>query len=227
MRRAAAFAIGLALLALPSVASPRERRPLRPVANPSAVIAAELAFARMARERGQWTAFRKTATKDAVWPGPKWESVQSSLKGKADPAQAIVWEPDIVWASCDGSFALSSGPATYPGGSRGRFATIWQRQADGEYRWVLDQGFDLEAGYDAPGMIPARVAECRPQRPRKAAKPRRGEPWQAGRSDDGSLSWDTALAADCRRTFVVNALRDGEMREVFRRVSAPPAAANC
>ena len=46
----------------------RERfyRSLKPQANPSAVIATELAFAREAREKGQWTAFRKFAAEDAV-----------------------------------------------------------------------------------------------------------------------------------------------------------------
>ena len=36
-------------------------RGLRPTANPSAVVAAELAFARAAQEKGQWTAFREYA----------------------------------------------------------------------------------------------------------------------------------------------------------------------
>src|SRR3546814_4565755 len=39
-------------------------RPL--AANPSAFIAAELAFARLARDKWQWTAFRETAADDAV-----------------------------------------------------------------------------------------------------------------------------------------------------------------
>ena len=99
-------------------------RPLALRANPSDVIATELAFAREARDKGTWTAFRDYATRDAQWPGPRFESVQAALKGVPDPAQAIVWEPDQVWASCDGTFALSSGPATHPNGKRTRFATI-------------------------------------------------------------------------------------------------------
>ena len=200
-------------------------RPLALRANPSDVIATELAFARTAREKGTWTAFREYATRDAQWPGPQWDSVQTALKGTPDPAQAIVWEPDQVWASCDGSFALSSGPATHPNGKRTRFATIWQRQDNGDYRWVLDQGFDLEGDYAAPEMITAGVADCptgKSLRVDRLPKARRASAWSSGRSDDGTLEWNTDLAADCSRTLVVSAMKDGAMTEVFRRVSAAP-----
>jgi hypothetical protein len=203
-------------------------RTLAPRGEPSAVIAAELAFARAAREKGTWTAFREYATSDAVWPTPGWVNVQTALKGQADPAQAIVWGPDLVWTSCDGSFGFSTGPATYPDGRKTRFATIWQRQNDGEYRWVLDQGFDLEEGYAQPEMIGGRKAECakgQATRVRQIPRARRGEAWQSGRSDDGTLAWATELAADCRRTLTVTALRDGAMTEVFRRTSSLPANA--
>ena len=201
------------------------RRELSLRANPSEVIATELSFARAARERGTWTAFREFATDDAQWPGPGWENVQAALKAAPDPAQPIVWQPDQVWASCDGSFALSSGPATHPGGKRSRFATIWQRQNDGEYRWVLDQGFDLEAGYAAPEMIPARVADCpagRTFRFGRNPKAQRAPAWSSGKSDDGTLAWTTELRPDCSRVLAVSAKREGAMSEVFRRVSAPP-----
>ncbi len=206
-----------------------ERRYLAMRASPSDVIATELAFARAARENGTWTAFRNYATRDAQWPGPQWESVHAALKGAADPARAIVWEPDQVWASCDGSFALSSGPATQPDGKRSRFATIWQRQDNGEYRWVLDQGFDLEPGYAAPEMIPARVADCPPGRLSRDGRPprtRRAAAWSTGESDDRTFAWTTQLHPDCSRTLVVSATRQGAMTEVFRRVSpAPPTPA--
>ena len=196
-------------------------------ANPSEVIATELAFAREAREKGTWTAFRKYATRDAQWPGPGWENVQTALQDTPNPPKPIVWEPDQVWASCDGSFALSSGPATHPTGKRTRFATIWQRQDSGEYRWVLDQGFDLEDQYAVPEMISARVADCPSTRNFRSGRPdraRRADAWAQGQSDDGTLSWQTELRPDCGRTLVVSAMQGGALREVFRRVAAAPQA---
>ena len=193
-------------------------------AEPSEVIAAELAFARMAREKGTWTAFRETATEDAVWPAPGWVNVKRSLSGAADPAHAIAWEPDSVTLSCDGSFALSTGPGTYPDGRKTRFATIWQRQDDGRYRWVLDQGFDLEPGYRKAEMIGAQVAQCGERRRGPPPRARRGLAWQSAQSDDGTLSWSSELKADCARGFVVRARQDGVMAEGFRREAAPPPA---
>lgn len=227
---AAAALVALSLSACATNTMPRDpaARTLAPRGEPSTVIAAELAFARAAREKGTWTAFREYATDDAVWPSPGWVNVQSSLKGQADPAQPIVWGPDLVWTSCDGSFGFSTGPATYPDGRKSRFATIWQRQNDGEYRWVIDQGFDLEDGYAAREMISGRKAECQKgqaNRLRKMPRARRGEAWQSGSSDDATLSWTTALAPDCRRTLIVTALSQGSMREVFRRTSSVPPVA--
>lgn len=220
-------ALALSLAGCATTSEPRDPAASRlaPRGEPSAVIAAELAFARAARVKGTWTAFREYATGDAVWPGPQWQNVQIALKGVADPAEAIVWGPDLVWTSCDGSFGFSTGPATYPNGRKSRFATIWQRQNNGEYRWVVDQGFDLEEGYAAREMISGRKAECPPglsNRIRRVPAARRGEAWQSGRADDGTLAWTTELAADCRRTLVVNAMQDGAMIEVFRRTSSNP-----
>jgi hypothetical protein len=199
-------------------------------ADPSSVIAAELAFARMAREKGTWTAFRETAKDSALWPAPALSNVRRDLEGRPDPAQPIVWGPDAVWVSCDGSFALSTGPATLANGRRTRFATIWQRQRDFDYRWVLDQGFDLEANYAEPEMIGARVADCPAgfggERRRRNWRPavQDGAAWGSGRSNDGTLEWTTAIAADCSRTLSVRMVQGGALTEVFNRHSPAPAA---
>lgn len=234
MRSASILSVSLLALALAACAGgPRadetRRAFLGSTAVPSAVIASELAFARTAREKGALTAIRETATDDAIRPGPGWENVKAALRGTPDPAAAVVREADQVWLSCDGSFALSSGPATYPSGKRMRFATIWQRQNDGRYRWVLDQGLDLEAGYGKPDMIAANVAECGERRRGAAIAPapkaRRGLAWQSGESDDGTLRWSTALKPDCSRDFAVQITRGGAPGEVFRRSAAPPSTA--
>lgn len=197
---------------------------LRLAANPSAVIATELGFARAAREKGQWTAFRDYMTDDAIWPDPDWKNVKSEIANLPDPAKPIVWEPDQVYASCDGSYVFSTGPATWPSGWKSRFTTVWQRQSDGSYRFVLDQSFDLEEPYEPRAMIGASVADCpadrslryRPQRVRRTTA------WKSGQSDDGTLSWNTTLAADCSRVQTVSIRRGDAMDEVFRRAAAAP-----
>jgi hypothetical protein len=214
----------LAAVALAGCAAggPRERERSAPFsANPSLVIATERAFAREARETGTWTAFRKYATKDALTPSPTLISIQAQLKGVADPPKPIVWGPDAAWSSCDGSFAVTTGESVRPNGGTGRFVSVWQRQEDGEYRWVLDLGFQSAGGPTDPDTISARVAECPRPRPRDA-RVRRGEMWGTGRSNDGTLVWETAIAPDCARSFTVRMMGPAGWEEVFRRTDPAP-----
>jgi len=222
-----------AALALAGCASGPQRQPMSDGArallraSPSAVIAAEMAFARMAREQGTWTAFRYYAASDALRPSPGWTNVHQSLSGAADPAQPIVRAPDAVWMSCDGSFAASTGEATLSDGRPSRFLTIWQRQGNGEYRWVLDQGFDSEGIEKTSDMIAGKTAECaRPEasgdRPRRDFGVRRGENWSAGASNDATLRWESTLRPDCSRDVSVSIAGQGGMEEIFRRAASPP-----
>jgi len=105
-----------------------------PVANPSAIVQAELAFARLAQEKGQWTAFRETAAEDAIMFTPDLVNAQQWLKDKADPAQAVTWQPHHIYMSCDGSMAVSTGAWQNAKGETGRFTTIWQQQDFGQRR---------------------------------------------------------------------------------------------
>lgn len=214
----------LALAAGPVLAGDREdqrdnRRNGIGYANPSAVIATEIAFARLAQEKGQWTAFRTTATKDAVMFVPQPVYAQDFLKGKADPANAVAWQPHQVWSSCDGSMAITRGAWQAPGGTTGYFTTVWQRQKDGRYKWVLDQGDELPMPLDAPEMIVAKVADCPAgYRPERAPKPRdfKGKlpaldpAHLAGRSFDGTMSWDVTVTPAGARRFVVTMTADGK-----------------
>lgn len=205
------------LAALSSALSPalaRDREPGRGYANPSAVIAAEIAFAQLAQDKGQWTAFRATATKDAVMFDPQMVFAQQFLKGKADPAKAVTWQPHQVWSSCDGSYAVTRGAWQRPD-SVGYFTTVWQRQKNGKYKWIMDQGEALPFPMDAPEMIVAKVADCPPgfrgKSPRPAKSP--AAPFDpshlSGKSDDGTLSWDVTVTPDGARRFVVTMAKDG------------------
>ncbi len=209
MKRAILF-LALAATACAS-AGPRQYPgvKLKPSANPTAVIAAELAFAQLAQTKGQWTAFRETATADAVMFVPQRVNAQSWLKGKADPPVSVKWQPHQVFMSCDGSYGVTRGAWQGPKAA-GYFTTVWQRQKDGEFKWVFDQGDPLAAPLAAPEMIAAKVADCSP--PRVAIT----EP-AAGPTDDrkersaldGTLTYSTEVFADGSRQFLVK-LWDGK-----------------
>lgn len=214
--------LGLAALALaasPSLA--KERSPTAGYADPSAVIAAELAFAQLAQDKGQWTAFRTTATKDAVMFVPQMVLAQDHLSGKADPATAVKWQPHQVWSSCDGSLAVTRG-GWQAGEESGWFTTIWQRQQKGQYKWIMDQGEPLPMPLDAPEMIVAKVADCPPgyrgkKQKRKDVKGKvvLGDPaFRTGQSDDGTLTWEVRVEADGARRFSMALKLDGQMTPV-------------
>ncbi|MBN8501167.1 MAG: hypothetical protein J0M19_08470 [Sphingomonadales bacterium] len=192
-------------------------------ANPSAVIAAELAFAKLAQDKGQWTAFRTTATQDAVMFVPQMVYAQVFLKGKPDPAQPVKWQPHQIWSSCDGTLAVTRGAWQRPDGTSGWFTTVWQRQKNGSYKWVLDQGDELPMPLDAPDMIVAKVADCPPgyngrRGPKikdfKGSLPPLDPARRTGQSLDGSLSWEATVAPDGARRFSVAMQIDGQRSTV-------------
>ena len=124
-------------------------------AQPSTIVAAELAFARAAKERGQWTAFRQFAAPGALLHGEDGPFlIEPWLATQTDPPAAVQWEPRAVAMSCDGALAVSQGRLTTPEGKVGSFITVWERQPSGEYRYVFDVG-----GLDVPQPPPRKPVE--------------------------------------------------------------------
>ena len=62
----------------------------------------------------------------------------------------LEWYPDVVTVGGDGRIAYSSGPTLYidpntGAARRGRFGSVWQRDDDGAWRVVFDDGSRPEA----------------------------------------------------------------------------------
>ncbi len=187
-------------------------------ADPAAVVATELAFARAAQEKGQWTAFAEYATEDAVMFVPQTVNAQNWLKGRANPAQAVRWQPHQVWSSCDGSLAVTKGAWQRPDGSVGYFTTVWERQKkrkDG-YRWVMDQGDVLDEPLVAPEMVGAKVADCDGPPNPVVMSGRTGNVSTEGQSNDGTLFWIVTVKPDGSRNLLVLLWQGGEMANVLR-----------
>jgi hypothetical protein len=124
MRRLLAAALALTLAGCGGSPDEFRNRPL--AANPSAFIAAEIRFAQLAQEKGQWTAFRETAHPDAVMFVPERVRAQDWLKSQTDPAEAVKWQPHAVYVSCDGNSGATTG-AWQKGSANGYFTTVWAR----------------------------------------------------------------------------------------------------
>lgn len=221
MLRALSLAVVSAAVLAACTAGPNTRafRDLRPAANPSAVIATELAFARTAQQKGQWTAFREYAARDAVMFVPQPVNAPDWLRRQQDPPQAVTWQPHQVWSSCDGSLAVTRGAWQRPDGSTGYFTAVWQRQTNGSYRWAMDQRDTLPQALPAPEMIGATVADCGTRPAPTAISVAEGEV-REGRAADGSLQWSVVVAPDGGREVVVKLWQDGEMKNIVHETVA-------
>lgn len=214
-------------------------------AQPSTIVATELAFARMAREEGQWDAFREYAAEGAMIHGRNGPVPASAIYNSADePEEAVQWAPRAIWMSCDGVTAVSSGRFRDADGLVGTFVTVWQRQSDNEYRYVYDVGSPDNpqpppAAPDAPpepdeivvsaiNAIEGHVADC----------PRRGETvpdpslsimagnarYKVWKSRDGTLQWVWEHREDGTRVFRADFYSEGSWKPALRESWAPGEA---
>jgi hypothetical protein len=168
-------------------------------------IDAERAFIRDAQTQGQWTAFRKWAADDALMFTPQPVNAQTFLKNLKDPPVAIGWWPGASYVSCDGSFAVNTGPWVNNGGrSLGYFTTVWRRTAD-SWRWIYDGGDATKTLRAEGGDIKPTTASCegKPgQATALAAAATNGNTSGGGLSLDRTLTWSWTVGAKGERHFV-------------------------
>lgn len=197
-------------------------------ADPAPVVEAERAFARAAREQGLGPAFRSFVAPDGIVFAPDPRPARPVLDAAAPQSGTLTWWPVYAGIAASGDLGFTTGPYVMErDGARrhGNYFTIWRRQPDGSWRWVLDHG---PANRDASPLGPATpVATLAPAAP---AAPRRGE---TGLGDvvaaDAALA--AALAADAPAALGKvladdgRVLRQGPQPAVGRAAFAPLLAA--
>jgi hypothetical protein len=147
---------------------------------------AERAFAAAAQTQGQWAAFRRFAAPDAIMVTSEIVEAHPFLAKLKEPAAALKWAPERTVTSCDGKLAFSTGPwQAADGKTGGRYMTIWQRQADGGWKWVYDGGTSEPTVKQLPSASRDVTASCKLP---TAALPKGGQE-RAGASPDGTLRW--------------------------------------
>lgn len=230
MRKLFAMAIAISLLsACTSQPGPgpgaKHAALLPPIAKPGDVVATELAFARYAAENGRWVAFSEYSDEAGVMFVPEMVNAKVWLKGRAEPATQLGWEPYEVWSSCDGSIGVTRG-GWHAGEAKGWFTTVWKRQKDGSYRWLLDHGdVDPEFGA-APEFIEAHVADCPkgdwlPPVALTEIEPGNGE-FFGGASDDATLRWGGRVDKWGGRIVTVDLWDGAQFQRVLHQTVAPP-----
>lgn len=128
--------------------------------DPSAVVAAERAFAADGLAHGIKQSFVSHSTPDAILFAPDPVKVHDFYAGRsAKPHPPLVWWP--LWAGIarSGDLGFTTGPSTYDGKENGWYFTVWTRQPDGGWKWIYDGGSPSAHGSAAPqGSPPAYLA---------------------------------------------------------------------
>ena len=123
------------------------------------VARAERAFAADTKVMGYHRGFLTWSAPDAVGFFPQAANYHDRLTAAlaadpslADKPTALRWWPFLIGVSQSGDLAYDLGAWRIEGGDdAGWFLTMWRRQSDGSWKWVLDNG----AGSDAAAGIPS------------------------------------------------------------------------
>jgi ketosteroid isomerase-like protein len=114
-----------------------------PPASVRPVVEAERAFAAMAAEKGTGEAFKAFIAEDGQMflPGPT--RAKPLIEAGRIRFGAIRWWPVYAGLAASGDLGFTTGPFVAGGGADthyGFYFTVWKRQPDGRWRWVLDHG---------------------------------------------------------------------------------------
>lgn len=164
-------------------------------------IDAERAFYRAAQTEGQWKAFRAFSTPDAVIFTPQPAKAHEVLPNK-EPPIAVQWWPAASYVSCDGKVAVNTGPWVRPKAS-GYFTTVWVKQPDGAWRWVMDGGDALAKPRPLLEKPSVHRASCEPigSLDNRLAVSEEGSHSAFGESPDHTLKWYWNVKSSGARFF--------------------------
>jgi ketosteroid isomerase-like protein len=131
--------------------------------------AAERAFAADGAALGIKRSFLKHMADDAMVFDPAPASAKTVYGGRSGEGEPkLEWWPVWVVAAKSGDLGLSIGPSAVNGRRAGWYASIWRKEADGQWRWIYDGGGPANAvstqGPEVPAIIGpvARTGETSP-----------------------------------------------------------------
>ena len=113
------------------------------------ILAAETAFCKMAKEKGVGAAFLAYAADDAVMiRGTKAYKGKEAIKkyfDRNDKNDQLTWKADYASASAGGDMGYTYGEYDFSGvragttvTDHGFFRTVWRKQVDGSWKFVID-----------------------------------------------------------------------------------------
>lgn len=110
-------------------------------------------FSAFSKQNGYHSAFLEFADSGAVllrpgsMPYEGRSSLQKLFAGRSDSSITLIWVPEFAAISGSGDLGYTYGTYTarlkndtIKGESKGTYVTIWKKQADGKWKYVLDTG---------------------------------------------------------------------------------------
>jgi ketosteroid isomerase-like protein len=126
-------------------------------AERSALVQHEREFAKMAAAKGMRTAFLSFIADDAILFRPTPTNGKKWWTARADAPGLLSWEPVYADVSRAGDLGYTLGPWEFrPKGAEdkpvayGYYMSIWRKQADGTWKFVIDQGTPTPAPSEPP-----------------------------------------------------------------------------
>ena len=184
------------------------------------VVAVELAYARRVAEDGLNRADRRYRAENArIWHDG----------GLSDAIAPASFAPRLVVMSCDGRTAAVQGRQTHRDGKVGDYVRLWERGRDGDWRWLHAVSGpdvpqppppepDAELGPNdivvtAYDRIEGLIASCTAPGASPASIDRGGANLASVSANDGTLRWQSDLAADGAARVTVAYWHDGDWHE--------------
>ncbi len=195
MRRSLLLAVAVAVVA-PAMA-----------ASIPPVVQAERAFIQMAQEKGVKAAFLANIADDGIMFTP--EPVPGKPVLAAWPeGGSLKWWPVYTGMAASGDLGFNTGPYVLEiNGQKGygHFFTVWQRQPDGSWKWLLDHGIQTRK---ASPIGPDAALTSLPAAP-KFKKVAAGDAWAEVTAAETKLAG--ALASDAKSALAEVLVDDGRV----------------
>ena len=159
------------------------------------LVDAEKAFAQLAAEKGTKHAFLANMSDDAVVFTPDRTLAKPYWSARGESSSLLSWSPNFAAVSSSGLLGYTTGNWEFrPKGKDdaptafGDFITVWQRQPQGMYKWVIDIGI----GHDKP--------------------PKYSTDWTTSNEPTKEINENKSSAADFANRFFEIAAADGLMK---------------
>ena len=158
--------IALVTLFIEGAADAAEKRLIDRQVVLDSMVAAEHAFAKLAKEKGTKEAFLANLADDSILFSPNLIAGKELWKNRPDSPSLLTWYPIYAGLSLAGDLGYTTGPWEFrakkdaqEADAHGNFVTIWRKQRDGSWKVMLDLG---STNPKPTGAIPPAIPPAKP-----------------------------------------------------------------